>query len=214
VFQPAPAPPRRVLYVDIDIHHGDGVEEAFYLTDRVMTVSCVCGCVCACACVCAWVCVGVGVLGVKSCFGLFCVVGLAVLCIDLACCADHRSPIHLPTPPCAQVSFHKYGDYFPGTGSIHDIGYQKGKLYTVNVPLGDGMDDDAYRFVYEPIMTEVGRGSGCWGVWVWVWVWWSPDGHSISQADIKCRERSVLQCSGKTATPTPRAQQPPHHLPR
>lgn len=29
----------RVLYVDIDIHHGDGVEEAFYLTDRVMTVS-------------------------------------------------------------------------------------------------------------------------------------------------------------------------------
>ena len=28
----------RVLYVDIDIHHGDGVEEAFYTTDRVMTV--------------------------------------------------------------------------------------------------------------------------------------------------------------------------------
>ncbi|CAN8232351.1 unnamed protein product [Cochlearia groenlandica] len=30
---------RRVLYIDIDIHHGDGVEEAFYTTDRVMTVS-------------------------------------------------------------------------------------------------------------------------------------------------------------------------------
>lgn len=29
----------RVLYVDIDVHHGDGVEEAFYFTDRVMTVS-------------------------------------------------------------------------------------------------------------------------------------------------------------------------------
>jgi histone deacetylase 1/2 len=28
-----------VLYIDIDIHHGDGVEEAFYTTDRVMTVS-------------------------------------------------------------------------------------------------------------------------------------------------------------------------------
>ena len=26
----------RVLYVDIDIHHGDGVEEAFYLTDRYL----------------------------------------------------------------------------------------------------------------------------------------------------------------------------------
>lgn len=29
----------RVLYIDIDIHHGDGVEEAFYSTDRVMTCS-------------------------------------------------------------------------------------------------------------------------------------------------------------------------------
>ena len=27
------------MYVDIDVHHGDGVEEAFYHTDRVMTVS-------------------------------------------------------------------------------------------------------------------------------------------------------------------------------
>ena len=30
---------RQVLYIDIDIHHGDGVEEAFYTTDRVLTVS-------------------------------------------------------------------------------------------------------------------------------------------------------------------------------
>eukprot|EP00887_Chlorella_sp_A99_P001785 scaffold19.g1785.t1 len=29
----------RVCYIDIDIHHGDGVEEAFYTTDRVLTVS-------------------------------------------------------------------------------------------------------------------------------------------------------------------------------
>lgn len=27
------------MYVDIDVHHGDGVEEAFFLTNRVMTVS-------------------------------------------------------------------------------------------------------------------------------------------------------------------------------
>lgn len=47
----------RVLYIDIDVHHGDGVEEAFYSTDRVMT-----------------------------------------------------------------VSFHKYGEYFPGTGELRDIG--------------------------------------------------------------------------------------------
>eukprot|EP00012_Vannella_robusta_P010640 CAMPEP_0206198044 /NCGR_PEP_ID=MMETSP0166-20121206/9403_1 /ASSEMBLY_ACC=CAM_ASM_000260 /TAXON_ID=95228 /ORGANISM="Vannella robusta, Strain DIVA3 518/3/11/1/6" /LENGTH=379 /DNA_ID=CAMNT_0053615823 /DNA_START=1 /DNA_END=1137 /DNA_ORIENTATION=+ len=29
----------RVLYVDIDIHHGDGVQDAFYMTNRVLTVS-------------------------------------------------------------------------------------------------------------------------------------------------------------------------------
>lgn len=39
----ADTPPRsihpRVLYIDVDVHHGDGVEEAFYTTDRVMTAS-------------------------------------------------------------------------------------------------------------------------------------------------------------------------------
>jgi acetoin utilization protein AcuC len=30
---------KRVAYVDIDAHHGDGVEEAFYDTNRVLTVS-------------------------------------------------------------------------------------------------------------------------------------------------------------------------------
>lgn len=29
----------RILYIDIDVHHGDGVEEAFWSTDRVMTLS-------------------------------------------------------------------------------------------------------------------------------------------------------------------------------
>lgn len=53
----------RVLYIDIDVHHGDGVEEAFFITDRVLT-----------------------------------------------------------------CSFHKYGDFFPGTGSLKDVGYGAGKL--------------------------------------------------------------------------------------
>ena len=30
---------RRIAYVDIDVHHGDGVQEAFYATDRVLTIS-------------------------------------------------------------------------------------------------------------------------------------------------------------------------------
>lgn len=29
----------RVLYIDLDMFHGDGVEEAFYTSDRVMTMS-------------------------------------------------------------------------------------------------------------------------------------------------------------------------------
>lgn len=67
----------------------------------------------------------------------------------------------------SQVSFHRYGDYFPGTGAIDDLGHGSGKGYCVNVPLKDGMDDESYRYVYEPIMSKVSdavcywRGSGC-----------------------------------------------------
>ncbi|GJW21629.1 histone deacetylase 6 [Tanacetum coccineum] len=81
---------RRVLYVDIDIHHGDGVEEAFFTTDRVMT-----------------------------------------------------------------VSFHKFGDFFPGTGHIKDIGANQGKYYALNVPLNDGMDDESFRGLFRPILHKV-----------------------------------------------------------
>lgn len=81
---------QRVLYIDIDVHHGDGVEEAFYTTDRVMT-----------------------------------------------------------------VSFHKYGEYFPGTGDLRDIGAGKGKYYAVNFPLRDGIDDESYDTIFQPVMTKV-----------------------------------------------------------
>ena len=30
---------KRILYVDLDVHHGDGVEEAFKYSDKVMTLS-------------------------------------------------------------------------------------------------------------------------------------------------------------------------------
>eukprot|EP00640_Fibrocapsa_japonica_P001114 CAMPEP_0113937416 /NCGR_PEP_ID=MMETSP1339-20121228/4040_1 /TAXON_ID=94617 /ORGANISM="Fibrocapsa japonica" /LENGTH=430 /DNA_ID=CAMNT_0000940169 /DNA_START=49 /DNA_END=1341 /DNA_ORIENTATION=+ /assembly_acc=CAM_ASM_000762 len=80
----------RVLYVDIDIHHGDGVEEAFYCTDRVMT-----------------------------------------------------------------VSFHKYGDFFPGTGDLKDMGSGGGKYYSVNFPLQEGMTDETYQTIFRPVMAKV-----------------------------------------------------------
>ncbi|KAI1479342.1 hypothetical protein F4774DRAFT_382688 [Daldinia eschscholtzii] len=81
---------KRVLYVDIDVHHGDGVEEAFYTTDRVMT-----------------------------------------------------------------VSFHKYGEYFPGTGELRDIGIGQGRYYATNFPLRDGIDDASYKSIFEPVISAV-----------------------------------------------------------
>ena len=79
-----------MLYIDIDIHHGDGVEEAFYCTDRVMT-----------------------------------------------------------------LSFHKFGDYFPGTGDITDTGHGPGKNYSLNFPLRDGMDDASYQSIFRPVIEKV-----------------------------------------------------------
>ncbi|KAI1103655.1 hypothetical protein F4804DRAFT_309497 [Jackrogersella minutella] len=81
---------KRVLYIDIDVHHGDGVEEAFYTTDRVMT-----------------------------------------------------------------VSFHKYGEYFPGTGELRDIGIGQGRYYATNFPLRDGIDDASYKSIFEPVISSV-----------------------------------------------------------
>ncbi|CAF2267985.1 unnamed protein product [Rotaria magnacalcarata] len=81
---------QHILYVDIDIHHGDGVEEAFYTTDRIMT-----------------------------------------------------------------VSFHQLGEYFPDTGDLRDIGAGRGKYYTVNFPLRDGIGDDAYETTFKPVTIKV-----------------------------------------------------------
>ncbi|XP_049850386.1 type-1 histone deacetylase 1-like [Schistocerca gregaria] len=81
---------KRVLYVDIDVHHGDGVEEAFYTTNRVMT-----------------------------------------------------------------VSFHKFGEFFPGTGDIKDIGSGLGKYHSLNFPLLDGIEDISYETIFKPIMQTV-----------------------------------------------------------
>jgi hypothetical protein len=48
-------------------------------------------------------------------------------------------------------SFHKFGEYFPGTGTQEDRGRGKGKGYAVNVPLKDGITDEAFKGVFEPV---------------------------------------------------------------
>ncbi|MCQ2821640.1 MAG: histone deacetylase [archaeon] len=82
----------RVLYIDIDVHHGDGVEEAFYLTNR-----------------------------------------------------------------CLTLSLHRYGDFFPGTGSVTDIGEGEGKHYAMNVPLKNGIEDAQYDDVFRKIIDGVNQ---------------------------------------------------------
>lgn len=42
-----------------------------------------------------------------------------------------------------------------GTGDICDVGVGPGKYYAVNVPLKDGMDDESFKSLFDPIMTKV-----------------------------------------------------------
>ncbi|XP_074602063.1 histone deacetylase 2-like [Brevipalpus obovatus] len=54
------------------------------------------------------------------------------------------------------VSFHKFGyEFFPGTGELEDIGIGKGKYYSVNFPLRDGIDDEAYESIFQPLVSKV-----------------------------------------------------------
>lgn len=38
-------------------------------------------------------------------------------------------------------SFHKFKDYFPGTGHLNDVGHGNGLYSAVNFPLSEGLDD-------------------------------------------------------------------------
>ena len=53
------------------------------------------------------------------------------------------------------VSFHRYGDFFPGTGDIKDIGVGDGKGYAVNVPFNSGLTDDQFNEIFNNIMESV-----------------------------------------------------------
>ena len=53
------------------------------------------------------------------------------------------------------ASFHKFGEYFPGTGAMQDVGADGGKHYSVNFPLKEGMDDENFIRIYKPIMDEI-----------------------------------------------------------
>ena len=99
---------KRVLYIDLDVHHGDGVEAAFSCTDRVAT-----------------------------------------------------------------LSLHKYEPgFFPGSGGAEDTGHGRGRGYSVNVPLAEGLTDAMFvpifssvfqplREVFLPDVVVVQCGADC-----------------------------------------------------
>ena len=79
---------RRVAYIDIDAHHGDGVQDAFYDSDRVLT-----------------------------------------------------------------VSIHETGRMlFPGTGSEREMGRDRGRGYSVNIPLPPSSDDELFVYAFTEIV--------------------------------------------------------------
>jgi histone deacetylase 1/2 len=47
------------------------------------------------------------------------------------------------------------GEFFPGTGDVKDVGNAKGKNYSVNFPLQDGVDDESYKYILEKVIGKV-----------------------------------------------------------
>ena len=78
----------RVAFVDIDAHHSNGVQDAFYRDDRVL-----------------------------------------------------------------MISFHENGkDLYPWSGFENEMGEEKGRGYTVNIPLPQNTDDEAFVHVFSEIV--------------------------------------------------------------
>ncbi|XP_018565278.1 histone deacetylase 8-like [Anoplophora glabripennis] len=81
----------RILYLDLDIHHGDGVQNAFEFSNKILT-----------------------------------------------------------------LSFHKKSvGFYPGTGDLNEVGSSKGKYYSLNVPLLDGIGHNNYLKLFDKIFPSV-----------------------------------------------------------
>lgn len=82
---------KNILYVDLDVHHGNGVQDAYWTTRSVYT-----------------------------------------------------------------LSFHKFEPgFYPGTGSIEDIGCGDGEGYSCNFPLNEAYSDNTIQFVFEKVFNSV-----------------------------------------------------------
>lgn len=54
------------------------------------------------------------------------------------------------------LSTHQY-PYYPGTGSVEEVGEGAGEGYTLNVPLQGGLNEKDYAAIYNDVVVPVGR---------------------------------------------------------
>ncbi|CAH0561320.1 unnamed protein product [Brassicogethes aeneus] len=81
----------KILYVDLDVHHGNGVQNAFEMSKKILT-----------------------------------------------------------------LSFHKLiPGFYPGTGNLDDIGSNKGKYYSINVPYLSGISHNTYLILFDEIFAKI-----------------------------------------------------------
>ncbi|MBS7610095.1 acetoin utilization protein AcuC [Candidatus Bathyarchaeota archaeon] len=60
--------------------------------------------------------------------------------------------------PILKIDFHRYGDFFyPGTGSVDEIGDDGGKGYTINIPLPFGTGDEAFLYAFDQVAVPLLR---------------------------------------------------------
>ncbi|CAH4027703.1 unnamed protein product [Pieris brassicae] len=82
---------KKVLYIDLDVHHGNGVQDAYNLSNSVFT-----------------------------------------------------------------LSIHKYEPgFYPGTGSVEEVGNLTGKGYTCNIPLHESYNDETMEYVFGKVFHKV-----------------------------------------------------------
>lgn len=59
-------------------------------------------------------------------------------------------------PETLYLSTHQY-PYYPGTGSLEEVGTDEGEGYTINIPLPGGLGDEDYAAIFNDIVVPVGR---------------------------------------------------------
>lgn len=95
----------RVLYIDLDVHHGNFFFIYFNFNNKMF----------------------------------YCIIYLG----------NGVEYAYMATDRVLTLSFHQYEPgFYPTSGSLDDIGIDKGKYYTVNVPLKEGMTDEKYTSLF------------------------------------------------------------------